>query len=282
MLVIKTKDELKKIIKEYKREGKKVGFVPTMGYLHEGHLSLVAEAKKNSDIVVMSIFVNPIQFGPNEDFDKYPRDFARDEKMAADAGTDIMFYPSVAEMYTSDFQTYVDVERVSKNLCGAKRAGHFRGVATVVLKLFNIVNPDVAVFGIKDAQQVRVIEKMVEDLDVDIKIIRGEIVREHDGLAMSSRNKYLSQEERIEALCLRKTLLHLAEKINSGERNGDALIDCAQNFLKENKYNPKIDYIEIVNFKTMEPLLDIKGEVLIAVAFFIGKTRLIDNILLKI
>lgn len=282
MRVVKAKDELKQIIVEYKKQGKRIGFVPTMGYLHEGHLSLVSKAKEIADIVVMSIFVNPIQFGPNEDFDKYPRDFARDEKLAESAGVDIIFYPSVAEMYNDSFQTYVDVEGVSKNLCGAKREGHFRGVSTVVLKLFNIVKPDAAVFGIKDAQQVRVIEKMTEDLDVDVEIVRGEIVREKDGLALSSRNKYLSETERQEALCLRQTLLFVKSIVLAGERNTQKIKEKVLDFLKNNNYSPKIDYIELVDFATMKKLEILEGDVLAAVAFYIGKTRLIDNILLKI
>lgn len=282
MEVIRKIINIRDKIKEYRLNGKKIGFVPTMGYLHEGHLSLVKQIREKADIVVMSIFVNPIQFGPNEDFDKYPRDFERDEALAKEAGVDIIFYPEVAEMYPSEILSYVNVEKVSDYLCGAKREGHFKGVSTVVLKLFNIVKPDFAIFGMKDAQQVRVIEKMVEDLNVDVEIVRGEIIREKDGLAMSSRNKYLNQDERQNALALRESLLFAKEIIAAGEKNAETVVQKVSEAIMKKCSTAVIDYVEIVDFSTMQPVRELSGEILIAEAVFIGKTRLIDNILLKI
>lgn len=282
MEVIRKIINIRDKIKEYRLNGKKIGFVPTMGYLHEGHLSLVKQIREKADIVVMSIFVNPIQFGPNEDFDKYPRDFERDEALAKEAGVDIIFYPEVAEMYPSEILSYVNVEKVSDYLCGAKREGHFKGVSTVVLKLFNIVKPDFAIFGMKDAQQVRVIEKMVEDLNVDVEIVRGEIIREKDGLAMSSRNKYLNQDERQNALALRESLLFAKEIIAAGEKNAETVVQKVSEAIMKKCSTAVIDYVEIVEFSTMQPVRELSGEILIAEAVFIGKTRLIDNVLLKI
>ena len=271
--------ELRNELKKY--QGKKIALVPTMGYLHEGHLLLVKKAREVADIVVMSIFVNPIQFGPNEDFDKYPRDIERDEMLAKSAGVDYVFYPEVTEMYNNS-KTFVEVSEVSEGLCGGKRPGHFRGVATVVLKLFNIVKPDYAVFGIKDAQQVRVIEKMVEDLNVDIKIIRCEIKREDNGLAMSSRNKYLSVEGKEKALVLSKSLNYAQELIKKGERSSAKLKEEMENFIKSNADNVKIDYIEIVNYENMKNTEELNEEILIAEAVYIDNVRLIDNCILKI
>ncbi len=271
--------ELRNELKKY--QGKKIALVPTMGYLHEGHLLLVKKAREVADIVVMSIFVNPIQFGPNEDFDKYPRDIERDEMLAKSAGVDYVFYPEVTEMYNNS-KTFVEVSEVSEGLCGGKRPGHFRGVATVVLKLFNIVKPDYAVFGIKDAQQVRVIEKMVEDLNVDIKIIRCEIKREDSGLAMSSRNKYLSVEGKEKALVLSKSLNYAQELIKKGERSSAKLKEEMENFIKSNADNVKIDYIEIVNYENMKNTEELNEEILIAEAVYIDNVRLIDNCILKI
>ncbi len=272
-------EELRNELKRYR--DKKIALVPTMGYLHEGHLLLVKKAREVADIVVMSIFVNPIQFGPNEDFDKYPRDIERDEMLAKSAGVDYVFYPEVTEMYNNS-KTFVEVSEVSEGLCGGKRPGHFRGVATVVLKLFNIVKPDYAVFGIKDAQQVRVIEKMVEDLNVDIKIIRCEIKREDSGLAMSSRNKYLSVEGKEKALVLSKSLNYAQELIKKGERSSAKLKEEMENFIKSNADNVKIDYIEIVNYENMKNTEELNEEILIAEAVYIDNVRLIDNCILKI
>lgn len=271
--------ELRNELKKY--QGKKIALVPTMGYLHEGHLLLVKKAREVADIVVMSIFVNPIQFGPNEDFDKYPRDIERDEKLAESAGVDYIFYPEVGEMY-KDAKTTVEVTGVSEGLCGGKRPGHFRGVATVVLKLINIAKPDYAVFGTKDAQQVRVIEKMVEDLNVDVKIVRCEIKREESGLALSSRNKYLSPEGKIKALALSRSIESTKKLIAEGERNPQKIKMEIEKVIKENAAEAVIDYIEIVNYETMKNIETVSGEILIAEAVYIEKVRLIDNCILKI
>lgn len=206
MVVVQKIQEMKEIAKKLKKEGKSIGFVPTMGYLHEGHLSLVRLSKQQNDITIMSIFVNPIQFGPNEDYDRYPRDFERDKSLAEKEGVDYIFYPSVEEMYPEDFKTVVSVKKITEIMCGKSRPGHFDGVATVVLKLFNIVNPDRAYFGQKDAQQLAVIKQMVKDLNLDVEIVPCPIVREQDGLAMSSRNVYLSEEERKSATVLYRAL----------------------------------------------------------------------------
>lgn len=271
--------EIRSELKKY--QGKKIALVPTMGYLHEGHLLLVKKAKEVADIVVMSIFVNPIQFGPNEDFDKYPRDIERDEKLAESVGVDYIFYPEVSEMY-KDAKTTVEVTGVSEGLCGGKRPGHFRGVATVVLKLLNIVKPDYAVFGTKDAQQVRVIEKMVDDLNVDVNIVRCEIKREESGLALSSRNKYLSAEGKIKALALSKSIDGAKKLIAEGERNPQKIKSEIEKIIKENAAEAVIDYIEIVNYETMKNVETVSGEILIAEAVYIDKVRLIDNCILKI
>lgn len=231
MEIIQKIRPLKELITNYKKDGLSIGFVPTMGYLHEGHLSLVREAKKNNDITVVSIFVNPTQFGPNEDLDKYPRDFERDEILLRGEGVDIIFYPDVKEMYSSNHMTYVNVEKITDKLCGLKRPGHFRGVATVVCKLFNIVKPDNAYFGLKDYQQVLVIKKMVEDLNMDVDIIPMPIVRERDGLAMSSRNVYLSDEERVSALSLNRSFLLVDDLMKKGIRNSKILIDEVTKFI---------------------------------------------------
>lgn len=271
--------ELRSELRKFK--DKKIALVPTMGYLHEGHLLLVKKAKEVADIVVMSIFVNPIQFGPNEDLDKYPRDIERDEKLAESAGVDYIFYPEVSEMY-NNLLTYIDVNGVSEGLCGSKREGHFRGVATVVMKLFNIVKPDFGVFGIKDAQQVRVIEKMVEDLNIDIEIIRCEIKREESGLAMSSRNKYLSSEGKEKALVLSKSLNYAKELIKNGERDSRKLKAEIEKFIKNSTPEAVIDYIEIVNYENMKNIEELNKEILIAEAVYIENVRLIDNCILKI
>lgn len=263
-----------------KKEGKTVGFVPTMGYLHEGHLSLARTAKKLNDIVVMSIFVNPIQFGPNEDFNSYPRDLKRDEELAASAGVDVIFYPSAKEMYPEGYATYVDVEGLAENMCGASRPGHFRGVATVVAKLFNIVRPDIAYFGQKDAQQVAVIKKMAKDLNIDTAIKVMPIVREPDGLAMSSRNKYLSPEERKDAAVLYRSLLDARSLVEGGERDPGKVARVIEVAIKA-KSSARIDYISIVDPETLKDVDDISAAALIALAVFVGKTRLIDNIIVS-
>ena len=258
-------------------QNKIIGFVPTMGFLHEGHLSLMKAAKEKSDYVVVSIFVNPTQFGPNEDLASYPRDLERDLELCRSVGVDLVFAPEVEEMYPYGYSTYVECEGdITKKLCGASRPSHFKGVTSVVSKLFNIVQPHMAFFGQKDAQQVAVIEKMVRDLNMSVQIIPCPIVRESDGLAMSSRNAYLSAEERADALVLSKALKHAQSRLENGERNASRLIDEMRDII-ESVSSSTVDYISIVSANTLEDLVEIKGDVLFAVAVKIGKTRLIDN-----
>ena len=276
MKVIDDIQRMAMLSKILKKESKTIGFIPTMGYLHDGHLSLIKTAKQHTDVAVVSIFVNPIQFSPKEDLDKYPRDFKRDEEMARLAGSDVLFYPLAGDMYPEGYATYVDVDRVSSALCGASRPGHFKGVATVVAKLFGIVKPDIAYFGQKDAQQAIVIKKMVEDLNMDIDIKVLPTVREKDGLAMSSRNMYLSELERKDALCLYQALVKAEAAVRSGERDVSKMIKMMEDLVKE-KPTAKIDYIQAVDAKTLNPVDTVSGNTLIALAVFIGDTRLIDN-----
>ena len=274
--VIKTIKAMRSVSADHRMAGRKIGFVPTMGFLHEGHLSLIRIARDRADRVVVSIFVNPVQFGPEEDLDAYPRNFARDEKLAKQAGADILFCPAVSEIYPEGFSTYVNVERLTEGLCGAFRPGHFRGVATVCTKLFNIIRPDFAVFGQKDAQQIVVIKRMVEDLDLDLEIVVGPIVREPDGLAMSSRNTYLSGSERRDALVLFETLNRAEHLLSTGERN----VERIRKQLVEgiaSKASARIDYVAVVHPETLQELKYIEDKALIALAVFIGGTRLIDN-----
>jgi pantoate--beta-alanine ligase len=268
------------LVKILKKEGKSIGFVPTMGYLHEGHMSLVKAAKKHTDVVVLSIFVNPLQFGPKEDFKKYPRDIKRDEALAGDAGVDIIFCPSVSEIYPEGYATYVNVENFTDKLCGVSRPGHFKGVATVVAKLLNIVKPDVAYFGQKDAQQVIVIKKMAKDLNMDIEIKAMPIIRETDGLAMSSRNIYLSEAERREALVLSRSLEKASALITAGERDSGEIVKAMKELVSQ-KPMVNIDYVSIVDTKDLKDVPVISGEALVAIAAFVGPTRLIDNIIVK-
>ncbi len=259
-----------------KMDGKKIAFVPTMGYFHEGHLSLMKEAKKMADCLVVSIYVNPTQFGPKEDFSKYPRDLDRDLKMAESVNVDVIFYPPDKEMYPANYQTHVDVEKVTQNLCGMSRPGHFRGVATVCNKLFNIVKPDFAVFGKKDFQQFVTIERMVDDLNMDIQIIGSPTVRESGGLAMSSRNKYLNKDERKSALTLFKAL-KLAQKLYSnGEKKSSVIIAEVEKLIKRAPFTA-IDYIKICDTRTLNDADKIKNQSVIALAVKVGNTRLIDN-----
>jgi len=271
------------ISKELKKQGKKIGFVPTMGYLHQGHLSLVDIAKKNVDIVVVSIFVNPTQFGPNEDFQKYPRDFNRDCELLKPYNVDYIFYPSIDDIYPKNFSTYVEETEISQVLEGKYRPTHFKGVTTIVNILFNIVKPDIAVFGQKDAQQLAIISKMVKDLMMNIEIIPAPIVRENDGLAMSSRNVYLSAEERNDALVLFKSLSYAKDLIVKGERNCDVIRNKGMEILTSvSTSNP--DYFEIVeaeSFKFIDRLENGKKYYLLA-ACRIGSTRLIDNFLINL
>lgn len=283
MSLIKTIDGLRVEIKN-RRRGKdiNIGLVPTMGYLHEGHLSLIKRAKKENDLVVVSIFVNPIQFAPNEDLESYPRDIDRDYKLSLESGADIIFNPQVDEMYGEENSTFVEVEGdITKKLCGASRPTHFKGVTTVVAKLFNIVNPTNAYFGQKDAQQVAVIEKMVRDLNFDVNIVPCELIREKDGLALSSRNIYLSKEERTQALILSKSLVKAKELFLDGERKAQNLKEFIISNIKT-KELAEIDYVEILDAKTLENIDMIDRKTLIALAVKFGKTRLIDNIYLEV
>ncbi len=282
MKIIKNPYDMQKISEEKREEGKIIGFVPTMGALHEGHLELIREARKKSDFLVVSIFVNPIQFGPKEDYKEYPRDEEGDIEKCEKEGVDIIFMPDVEDMYEKNFSTYVEVKNLTKTLCGKYRPGHFKGVTTVVAKLFNIVKPHLAFFGWKDAQQLIVIKKMVKDLNFDIEIIGIETVREKDGLAMSSRNVYLNEEERKEAPYLYKALLYGKELIEKGERDARKVKEEIKKFINRNAPKGKIQYVEIVDIENLKPLRKIKGEIMIALAVFFGKARLIDNIRIKV
>ena len=266
-------DEIKKL----KREGKRIGFVPTMGYLHEGHLSLVRCAKRENDIVVVSIFVNPTQFGPNEDYNRYPRDLERDINLLQKEGVDIVFAPSVEDMYPEGYSTYVEETELSRLWEGEFRPGHFRGVCTVVVKLFNIVKPDRAYFGEKDYQQLKVIQKIVKDLNMDIEVVGCPIVREEDGLAMSSRNTYLSPEEREQATAIYKSFLYAEKLIREGLRNPRELEEKIKEFLKRFPLIERIDYVAVVNPETLEPAEEIRGGERILVAVRMPSARLIDN-----
>ncbi|MCR1849026.1 pantoate--beta-alanine ligase [Paraclostridium sordellii] len=276
MNIIHDIDNIKKRIKEYKKDELSIGFVPTMGYLHEGHESLIKKACIENDKVVVSVFVNPIQFGANEDLSNYPNDIKKDIDICEKLGVDIVFNPEAKTMYNEDFSTFIEVENLTKGLCGRSRPTHFKGVCTVVNKLFNIVNPDRAYFGQKDAQQLAVIKKMVRDLNMDIEIIGCPIIREKDGLAKSSRNTYLTIEERKAATIINKTLNEAKKLIVEGERNSENIINFIKN---EITLEPlaKIDYIDIVDINRLEDIKTIEHEVLVAIAVFIGKTRLIDN-----
>ena len=267
-------------VREWKKAGLTIGFVPTMGYLHEGHKSLIDAARQDNDRVVVSIFVNPMQFGPNEDLASYPRDLKKDAGLCEAAGVDLIFNPQPEEMYAPDFASYVDMDGLTAQLCGKSRPGHFRGVQTVVLKLFHIVAPDRAYFGQKDAQQLAVIKRMVRDLNVDIEIIGCPIVREEDGLAKSSRNTYLNEAERKAALVLSRSLKAGRELLESGETKAAAI---RQAVIQEIEKEPlaKIDYVEIVDFDTITPVDEVNGSILAAIAVYIGKTRLIDNFIVE-
>lgn len=276
MICINKINDLRKLIKDWKKQGISVGFVPTMGYLHEGHESLIKRSAQENDITVVSIFVNPTQFGANEDLDSYPRDFDRDSKICERAGASIIFKPDVDEMYPSDSRTAIKMEGLTKELCGKSRPIHFGGVCTVVSKLFNIVTPDRAYFGEKDAQQLAVIKRMVRDLNMDVEVIGCPIVREKDGLAKSSRNTYLSEGERLAATILNKALICAKDLIRSGERKAQIIKSCIRNIIEKEEY-AKVDYIEVVDSLSIEKVDVIEKSVLVAIAVYIGETRLIDN-----
>jgi pantoate--beta-alanine ligase len=278
MKLIKTIDEMHAFRRATSQSGKRLGLVPTMGALHEGHLSLVRDAREKSDVVAVSIFVNPTQFGPNEDFAKYPRNLESDSKMLEREHVDVIFAPSVDDMYPAGAITWVMVEGMSDRLCGKSRPGHFRGVTTVVSKLFHIIEPDTAFFGQKDAAQVAIIRRMVRDLNMRVEIMVGAIVREPDGLALSSRNAYLNPEERKSALVLHRSLQRAHTLFEGGERNSTELIAAGkQEFGTEPK--ARLDYLEVVDPDSLEPVTTISKCTLIAVAAYVGNTRLIDNII---
>lgn len=280
MQVVKTIQEVRDIVKAWRREGLTVGLVPTMGYLHEGHQSLIARSVAENDRTVVSVFVNPIQFGPTEDLEAYPRDLERDKALVERTGGDLVFNPEPQEMYPSHFTTFVDTTETTELLCGARRAGHFRGVCTVVTKLLNIVKPDRAYFGQKDAQQLATVRRMVRDLDMDVEIVPCPIIREEDGLAKSSRNTYLNAEERRAALILSKSLRLGRDAVERGERDAKKVATVIyDNLLTEPL--AKVDYVEVVDLENVQRVDKIDGETLVAIAVYIGKTRLIDNFIWK-
>lgn len=280
MKIVSTVKEVRTQVKEWKKQGLTIGFVPTMGYLHEGHASLMKCAKSQCDKVVASVFVNPMQFGENEDLASYPRDLQADAKLCETLGVDLIFHPEVEEMYAEGFCSFVDMNGLTKELCGKSRPIHFRGVCTVVNKLFNIVTPDKAFFGQKDAQQLAVIRRMVKDLNMDIEIVGCPIIREEDGLAKSSRNTYLNTEERKAALILSQTILYGQQMVKGGVTDTAELLSAMKENLAKEPL-AKIDYVEAVSMDTIEKIDKIEGTVLVAMAVYIGKTRLIDNFIIE-
>lgn len=281
MKVVTSVRGMQHLAEAWRRQGRRIGFVPTMGYLHVGHLSLIRIAKQRSDIVVVSIFVNPTQFGPKEDFKRYPRDLTRDKKLAAGAGCDVLFVPRTQDMYPQGYATYVMVEGLSKGLCGRSRPIHFRGVTTVVAKLFHIVKPHLAVFGQKDAQQAVILQRMARDLNFDTRILVAPIVREKDGLAMSSRNVYLSTGERKQALVLSRALRKAKQMVSKGERKASVIKNTIIQLIRGAK-DAVIDYVEVVHPETLEDLTLLGDRALVALAVKFGSTRLIDNTLIKV
>lgn len=279
MKIVETVKEVREQVKEWKKQGLSVGFVPTMGYLHEGHKSLMDAARKGNDKVVVSIFVNPMQFGPTEDLATYPRDLDHDAALCESAGVDLIFHPEAEEMYEKDFCSFVDMTGLTEGLCGKTRPIHFRGVCTVVNKLFNIVTPDHAYFGQKDGQQLAVIKRMVRDLNMDIEIVGCPIIREEDGLAKSSRNTYLSSEERKAALILSKTVA-LGKELAKTEKDANKVVEAMKKNI-ETEPLAKIDYVEAVDALSMAPVEKLEGTCMLAMAVYIGKTRLIDNTLIN-
>ena len=280
MLIYEQIKQVREAVKEWKKEGKSVGFVPTMGYLHEGHKSLIDAARRENDKVVVSIFVNPMQFGPTEDLESYPRDLDADAKLCETTGADVIFHPEPEEMYKPGFCSYVNMTGLPDALCGLTRPVHFKGVCTVVNKLFNIVQPDRAYFGQKDAQQLAIIRKMVQDLNFDIEIVGCPIIREDDGLAKSSRNTYLNAEERQAALVLNRSLKAGKALVDAGETRA-CVIKSAITAEIEKEPLAKIDYVDVVDFDTITPVEKLEGSILVAIAVYIGKTRLIDNFIVE-
>jgi pantoate--beta-alanine ligase len=280
MDIIRRAHIMQQIALNLKKKGNKIGFVPTMGALHFGHLSLVRKANQISHNTIVSIFVNPLQFGPNEDYDKYPRDLTKDADTLKELNVDYIFAPDVSNLYTEGFSTEVINDKLGNILCGKSRPGHFKGVLTVVAKLFNIVQPDFAIFGQKDYQQLILIKRMVQDLNFPVEIISCPIVRESDGLAMSSRNSYLSPEERKAATILYKSIQYAEEKVEEGEDNLESIKKELKKLISKEPL-ASIDYIETVNPTTLEPVEKLKGEAVLLLAIFIGKTRLIDNTILR-
>lgn len=279
MKIVSTIKEVREQVSTWKKEGNTIGFVPTMGYLHEGHMSLIDAAGEN-DRVVVSIFVNPMQFGPNEDLASYPRDLEHDAKMCEEHGVDLIFHPTPEEMYGENFNSYVDMNVLTQELCGLSRPVHFRGVCTVVTKLFNIVAPDKAYFGQKDAQQLAIIKRMVKDLNMPLAVVGCPIVREEDGLAKSSRNTYLSGEERKAALVLSRSIFLGRELVEKGETDCRKIIAAMTEEIEKEPL-ARIDYVKIVDLETMQQVAEIKGGILTAIAVYIGKTRLIDNFMFE-
>lgn len=280
MQIVKTIEEVCAIVRAWREAGLSVGLVPTMGFLHEGHQSLIARSVADNDRTVVSVFVNPIQFGPTEDLEAYPRDIERDKALVEATGGDLIFNPEPAEMYPPHFTTFVDTAETTELLCGARRAGHFRGVCTVVSKLFNIVGPDRAYFGQKDAQQLATVRRFVRDLNFNIEIVACPIVREEDGLAKSSRNTYLSTEERKAALVLSRSLRQAQAAVENGERRAKVVVDIIADCLKQEPL-AHVDYIEVVDLDNVQRVEKIEENTLVAIAVYIGKTRLIDNFIWK-
>jgi pantoate--beta-alanine ligase len=280
MEVIRTIKEMKEFSSRARRAGKTIAFVPTMGYFHDGHLSLMRGGRKQGDLLVVSLFVNPTQFGPNEDFKNYPRDFERDGKMAEEVGVDVLFVPEATEMYPPDHQTVARVEKVTQNLCGKSRPTHFQGVTTVVMMLFEIVMPHVAIFGEKDYQQLVTIQQMAKDLHMSVEVVGMPTVREADGLAMSSRNTYLLPEERKAALSLHRSLQKARELLQKGERNAAQIINEVRGILQSEPL-VRIDYAQICDAYTLKDVGRIEGDVVVALAAYLGKTRLIDNLVYR-
>ncbi|MGQ9476077.1 MAG: pantoate--beta-alanine ligase [Actinomycetota bacterium] len=281
MRIVTAPREMTRLVREHREAGESVGLVPTMGYFHPGHVSLMRAARAENDFVVVSLFVNPTQFGPQEDFRDYPRDLERDVEIATQAGVDCIFHPRVEDMYPQPYLTFVEVEGLTEGLCGAYRPGHFRGVTTVVTKLFHIIPAHRAYFGLKDAQQVRVIQKIVEDLNFDIEIVVCPTVREEDGLAMSSRNVYLQPEERRAATVLYRSLRQAEEMVQRGERDAQKVLSAIREMLdSEPLVEP--EYVEAVDWEGLRPVNRLEGKVLIALAARVGKARLIDNVLLQV